>query len=241
MPALWDDYAPRKYRLYDMLQAAIAAASDLSVTVSGVTIFTSDQIYREFELHYSSFVTVSSAYQFNLNLPGMWSDYIAQTGFQLKRIWDGLALTYNPITNYEMRENGLDGTRKDTITTTKTPTGSTTTTDETNRFGVDAPAGGQTSDKVTTTTSFADRTDTETNTPANTVTGDFGTDTKTGYHEAHEHYFSRVGNIGTQTAADMLLKEYELRKINLLEEYVREFVRRNFYYAGYESYADWSD
>lgn len=238
---LWDDYAPRKYRMYDLIQAAIAVQADLSVTVSGETIFTSAEIYNEIEMHYLSFYTTSAAYQFITNLPAMWTAYIAQTGAQLKRIYDGLKLTYDPIVNYEMREEGLDGTRKDTETITKTPTGSTTTTDETNRFGVDAPEGGAPSDKVTTTTSYTDRTDTETRTPSNTQSGDFDGNTKTGYNEAKEHYFSRVGNIGTQTPADMLLREYELRKINLCAEYVREFILRNFYYVGGEVYEDWSD
>jgi hypothetical protein len=47
-----------------------------------------------------------------------------------------------------------------------------------------------------------------------------------------QHIFSRFGNIGVATAADMLMKEYELRKINLLKDFVHGFILEYCTYIG---------
>ena len=61
---------------------------------------------------------------------------------------------------------------------------------------------------------------------------DFDGDTLTGYHEANEHYLKRSGNIGVTTSAQMITGEVELRKIDLLKDYIREFFNRYGYAVG---------
>lgn len=56
--------------------------------------------------------------------------------------------------------------------------------------------------------------------------------TFTGLTDGTEHIFSRFGNIGVATAADMLMKEYELRKINLLKDFVHGFILEYCTYIG---------
>ena len=53
-----------------------------------------------------------------------------------------------------------------------------------------------------------------------------GTDTDT-----RNYTLTRTGNIGTQTAADMLLKEYDNLKMNLAERAISEFFNRFTFYA----------
>ena len=54
----------------------------------------------------------------------------------------------------------------------------------------------------------------------------------TGLTDGTQHIFSRFGNIGVATAADMLMKEYELRKINLLKDFVHGFILEYCTYIG---------
>ena len=48
----------------------------------------------------------------------------------------------------------------------------------------------------------------------------------TDYAEGTEHNFTRSGNIGVTTSAQMISGELELRKANLLKDYVRGFIMR---------------
>ena len=50
--------------------------------------------------------------------------------------------------------------------------------------------------------------------------------------DGSQHIFSRFGNIGVATAADMLMKEFELRKINLLKDFVHGFILEYCTYVG---------
>ena len=117
-------------------------------------------------------------------------------------------------------------------------TGTDTTTD--NRYGFDSSAGApadsttlQHGETVTDTTSFTGyKTDTET-TSANdqTITLPDGT-TGTGYDIGSEHYLRRYGNIGVQTAADIVGGELELRTHDLAIEWLKRFRDQYFVYVG---------
>jgi hypothetical protein len=63
-------------------------------------------------------------------------------------------------------------------------------------------------------------------------TGKRTAETMTGLTDGAQHMFSRFGNIGVATAADMLAKEYELRKINLLKDWVHGFILEYCTYVG---------
>lgn len=64
------------------------------------------------------------------------------------------------------------------------------------------------------------------------ATGEITTETLANLTDGTQHIFSRFGNIGVATAADMLMKEYELRKHNLLKEWVHGFILEYCTYVG---------
>lgn len=64
------------------------------------------------------------------------------------------------------------------------------------------------------------------------ATGEITTETLENLTDGTQHIFSRFGNIGVATAADMLMKEYELRKHNLLKEWVHGFILEYCTYVG---------
>lgn len=234
-----------KHRLYDIFKYWIESrVQSLGVTVDNEEIFTNGEIMTEMCSKYALFYWQTN----NLFTPDpsrfldLWHNYIAVTGKQLKRAFDALAAEYNPIENYSMTEEGLDGTRRDKTTDENTPTGTMTTTTRDNRYGLGSSSSsdGQPYDFTETETGYDNRKDTKDSTPANTISGTFDGDTKTGYHEAHEHFFKRSGNIGTMTAADMLEKELEIRRVDLLTQYVAEFIAQNCYYCGSEIYDDYT-
>ena len=109
-------------------------------------------------------------------------------------------------------------------------TGTTTNTSELSRAGLDSSTP-VLSDKTETTTSFDEAKTTTTDTPDNTLTAAFGDDTLTG-HEVTEHRLSRSGNIGVTTSQQMIESELELRRTDLLGEFVTGFAKQTLYYVG---------
>lgn len=230
-----------KYRLYDIFQLWIdEEVSSLGVTVDSEEIFSNTEVLTELVSKYSLFYWQTPAREYGIEFLDLWHHYVAVMGDQLKKLYDAFIADYNPISNYDMTEEGLDGTRRDGTTTTNTPTGTQSTTTDTNRYAIDSDAGGEPSDKTTTTTSYTDRTDTRTETPSNTQSGAFDGNTLTNYHEAKEHYFKRSGNIGTTTVPDMLEKELKIRKKNLLTDFCAGFIEQHCYYCGSEVYDDYT-
>lgn len=159
-----------------------------------------------------------------------------------------LAEDYNPIFNYDLTEQSADGSRRSNVTDTVTPsgtmsvasahTGTDTTTDD--RYGLDSSAGAH-ADKstlshgetVTDTTSFNQyKTETVTSSANDqSVTLPDGS-TGTGYDTGSEHYMRRFGNIGVQTAADILGGELEIRIHDIAVEWLERFRDRYFVYWG---------
>ena len=241
--ALCPTYKPVKHRLYDIFQAwLLAEVNSLGVAVDNEEIFTNNQIFDEMSMNYSSFFWTTTAPQFDMQFLDLWHNYVRDTGAQLKKLYDGLNLTYNPIENYSLHETGLDGIRRAGETRTDTPTGTTTTTRDLNKYAIDSGANGAPSDKETTTTSFTDREDTTETTPGNDQPGNYDGQEYGQYNEAREHIFDRSGNIGTMTPADMLKKDAEIRSeaAFLLRDYVAAFINRYCYYVGCEYYDDQS-
>lgn len=241
MPNPWRTMKPAKIRLFDIFTSwEQNEVSDLGVTVDGVQIFTNAQIFTEMSSKYWSWYWVTVEEGAADYFKDLWKAYITSTGKNLLRAYNALLEVYNPIENYNLIEESADGTKRDTDTLTKTPEGETKTTHETNKFAIDTSTDGEQSDKETTTTAFTDRTDTETQEHDNTITVDFQNESMGGYNEGHEHKLARHGNIGVQTAADIIGGELRLRTVNLLDEYVVTFMNTYCYYVGSEIYDDYS-
>lgn len=241
MPNPYRTYKPTKIKLFDIFAIwEQNEVSDLGVTVDGVSIFTNQQIFDEMYSKYSPWYFISVEYDASDFFKSLWKAYITATGKNLLRAYNALLETYNPIENYNLTEESTDGVKRDTDTITNTPDGTTTTTRESNRFAIDSSGGGEPSDIETTTTGFNLRTDTETRAHDNTVTVNFEGSAMGAYNEGHEHKLSRHGNIGVQTAADIIGGELRLRTVNLLAEYVQAFMGEYCYYVGCEYYEDYS-
>lgn len=170
----------------------------------------------------------------------MWQQHCARNAENLARSMDALFSDYNPISNYDMVEQGADGTRKDTVTSSTTPYGQVLSESETDKAGLGYSGSGTgvLSDFVSTRTFYqnddqGNATHTETTeTPSNTKNMDFDGSTKTGYHDAREHYLKRVGNIGVTTSQQMIESELQIRKTDLMAEFVDRFIHKYCFYVG---------
>lgn len=240
MPNPWKVYEPKKYRLFDIFAVWFQGeVSSLGVTVDGEEIFTNQQIFDEMTAHYCSFYWKTVAPDFALQFLDLWHHYVGATKYNLKRAYDALLVEYNPAENYAMREKGVDGVKRDKETRENTPSGKTVSTSHVDRYGLDSGSTGEDYDETTNTTEYQNRKDTEEKTYTNTIAGQLDGQTVGTYNEAHEHVFERSGNIGTQTAADIIGGEMVLRfNADLLREYVSTFMSENCYYVGCEYYDD---
>lgn len=178
----------------------------------------------------------------------VWQNFLARNNHNIWRQYDALAKEYNPINNYDLTEQAADGSRVSKNTTTATPsgtmqvssahTGTDTTTDK--KYGFDSSAAvpadvtdlshGET---VTDTTSFTGyKTTTETVSENNqSVQLPDGT-TGSGFDQASEHYLRRFGNIGVQTAADIIGGELAVRVHDLAAEWLMRFCNDYFIFVG---------
>lgn len=205
----------------------------LKLPSTGDTVYDAQAVFAEMQNNYSSWkvvvpVNVSGTIAYFASL---WLQYRLNTQDQLMRAVDAMTAEYNPIDNYNMLEESADGRRYSKETDTVTPEGGTEST--TFRYGIDSDAYGSPSDRVTVTPMDDAKTET-TKEFENDQSMDFNGDTLTGYHDAAEHYLKRSGNIGVTTSAQMIQGEVELRKTDLLRDYIREFFRRYAYFVGGE-------
>lgn len=199
------------------------------------TLFTDSQVYHEF-YNYADFFYIPlqipdvNPFSAPMDLLDCWNNYISLNVENLYRESEALYAEYNPVENYSMLESGIDGTKRDKMTTETTPTGETTVTNDIDRFGMDSSTGNP-YDKTTNTESFTDRKDTTEVSYDNTMSSDFDGVTHSGYNESREHFFQRTGNIGTMTAADMIQKEQRIRQNNLLTRFVLRFIMKHCFYV----------
>ena len=195
----------------------------LQLPSSGTTVYTAMQVINEME-HFSSWdITVPIGNSGGVAyFAALWTDYRNSTQDQLMRAVEAMQAEYDPISNYDMLEQSADGRRFSKETDTTTPEGG---------YGVDSDADGNPAQRVQTKP--LEDTSTETTKEYdNDQSMDFDGDTLSGYHEANEHYLKRSGNIGVTTSAQMITGEVELRKIDLLKDYIREFFNRYGYAVG---------
>lgn len=219
-----------KTALNDIFQAGLEnARMEVSVIVDGqtVTIFTSDQVFYELANNYDTYVVCISEIfaPTTAAFINLYSDYRANTKNQLYRAFAALNAEYNPVNNYDMIETSADGKKLDK--TTVTPTGGTET--KTYRAGLNSTGDGVQADFMEMYPKDGAKTETE---HGNTESMSFDGTTLSGYHEANEHFLKRSGNIGVTEASAMVTHELELRKRDLLREWVKEFIDRYCYTIG---------
>lgn len=201
----------------------------------GHVMYSRDLVLSLMEYNWSSWdFVVSSVFQASTAyFAAVWSDYKAETIEQLYRAWTALQAEYDPISNYDMTETAADGKRLDKSTDTTTPSGGTETATKTYRAGLNSVDDGVQADYIDSKTTPLDDTQTETVTEHdNTQSMTFDGTTKTGYHEASEHYLKRSGNIGVTTAAQMIEGELDIRARSLVYEYLQRFFDRYAYSVG---------
>lgn len=223
-----------KTALNEIYQAGLENSRfEVKVTVDGqeVTIFTSDQVFYEFANNYDTYtVCISEIFQpTTAAFIALYSDYRANTKMQLYRAFAALNAEYNPVNNYDMIEQSADGRKLDKETVT--PTGGTESKQKTYRSGLNSTGDGVQADFIEVENKPKTGAKTETS-RANTETMTFDGTTLSGYHEATEHYMKRSGNIGVTESSAMVTHELELRKRDLLREWIKEFIDRYCYTIG---------
>lgn len=202
------------------------------LTYGSDNMYTSLDTINEIENNFSSWlVTIPTGITENAAaFSAVWVHYRNTTLEQLHRGWEGLMAEYDPVSNYDVLEQSSDGRKLSKETDTTTPTGGTKTT--VSRFGVDSGASGEPYDVTETTPLSGAKTETERSFAGDKTITDNSGNTLSGYHEAQDHFLKRSGNIGVKTAAEMLLTELNLRKINLLQEYIHIFFSRHGFAVG---------
>lgn len=230
------------YRIYDIL-AQFPSTQDmpsLHIVVDGVTLADSATVYglwlRRAEWrylqsklqHYYDGTTqeeIQGGYIF-----AEWADFIARNGQNLKRMIDALYSEYNPIENYNMREQGATGTKQDSHRTT--PHGKIKVENTPYQTGINSAGDGAQTGKTETITSYLDNADSET-TYDNTMSIKDNDDLpESGYHKGEQHYLKRSGNIGVTTSAQMIEQELNLRTVDLIDDFVKRFFDKYCYYVG---------
>lgn len=198
-------------------------------------LYTSMDVLNEIQLNYSSYkLHVPYGHNDNVGLFILiWSHYNSLHQEQLFRMYEAITADYDPISNYDMTESSADGKKISKETTTNTPTGGTETTTQLNRYGLNSGASGEPSDTSTSTVHPLEGTKSETTREyQHDKSMDYDGSTLSGFHETHEHYMQRKGNIGVMTAADMILREQSVRKIELLRDYIKHFIDTYAYTIG---------
>lgn len=218
-------------KVLEYIQAQGFENVNLQIVYNGETLYTTAQIFNEFAFNYSSYkIPHSPIFQ---NTAGyfisLWQEYVNNTKYNLYRTLDAMKREYDPIANYDMTESGADGKRLSKETTT--PFGGTQTESSVNRYGVDSGNNGQPYDKTTVKSTPLAGAKTE-HTYENDKSISFDGDTHTGYHEGNEHFLKRSGNVGVTTNAQLLTGEIEVRKHDILREYVKTFIDRYAYCLG---------
>lgn len=221
---------PMKTALNEIFQAGLENAR-LEVTFNGETIFNSNSVFHEmckytdYKIGVSEIFTASTAYFISL-----WAEYRENTKAQLYRAWKAMQAEYDPISNYDMREQSSDGRKAGKETETNTPHGGSQTT--VNRYGIDSGADGEPFDKTTLQPLAGTYTETEKEkTHDKTITDNDG-QSVSGYADTNDHYMTRSGNIGVTTSQQMLNEEIKVRQTDLLKNYVSEFIARYCYFVG---------
>lgn len=223
-----------------LVSLAILRSDNLTVLVPDATVKYLMMLKKSWDYPYDGSGNAWAEFQ------AQWLLYNGVYAGELERALDALDASYNPISNYDMVEQGADGERKAKNTTTVTPHGKITQTTEVTgtmetatsmyQSGVDSTGDGVLTDKQvaintptnrknTTETTYAAGTDSTTETTSdNDKSASAGSHTLTGLDRGSEHVLTRSGNIGVTTSQQMIESELELRRQEYIKDYVNRFI-----------------
>lgn len=242
-----------KVRLKIILDLMYQNERDMSISLHNVTMFSSAAVYHEM-YRYSDFdVLFFTDYYGVPDFIDKWTAWKEINGENLYRKYEALYAEYNPIENYSMMEESLDGKKLDDTTRTETPkgkilnetseSGSHKTVTDMDTYGLGTNTAKHadkttstytpTNFKTTTETSYGQGTQTETkDTHTNSMSDTFDGNTVSGYYEMDHHMMKRSGNIGTVTNMDMISQELQHRNNGLLSDFIHDFIMHNCIYIG---------
>lgn len=245
------------YIIDDLLKILYVTEVTMPFTITSddglhtVQLMDTGELLAEMSLRFGSYRFYPPAF-ITGNIPSYyketWENFLARNNHNIWRQYDALGKEYNPINNYDLTEQAADGSRIAKNTTTATPsgtmqvtsahTGTDTTTDK--KYGFDSAAAipadvsdfshGETITDTTSFTGYKTVTDTvsENNQSMQLPDGTTGS----GYDNASEHYLRRFGNIGVQTAADIIGGELAVRVHDLAAEWLMRFCNDYFVFVG---------
>lgn len=244
----------------EILHGLDTVEANLEITTGGVTLYASALVYSEmwryFDYLFIDTIDPSAGHgQVYNDYKTAWTQYIQLHAADLKRAYDAMAATYNPLHNYDMTEQAADGERNGDQTVTTTPHGKVTnetslsgtleTATSFYKSGVDSTGDGVMTDKsvsletpttrkTTTETTYAAGTDSEQKTVhTHDQTASADGHTITAADRATEHYLTRSGNIGVTSSMQLIQAEVDLRAAQeLLEKFVRRFIDKHCIYIG---------
>lgn len=227
-----------------ILRQLTIAERDLSLTDASGTMFQSQDVYIAL-YRYVTFSFVCRMDQTINDFIDCWNSYNRLRLPDLRRIYDAMRQTYDPLSNYDMIEHGADGRKRGKETSKTTPHGTTTETSTTtgketttyNRQGADStsfqPYDQSVSESksnddprtTTTSTTYANGTYSETeHTATNDQTATVDGVTVSGV-DTNEHVMTRKGNIGITTSQQMLQAEVAVRQYQMLADYIGTFIK----------------
>ena len=202
--------------------------SELDCKVDSEKLIDGNFVAEFFDEFFGSFFFFCSSFTLNAKNPLVkkFDSYNKLMASNLKSQLDVMKATYNPIENYDnneestttigvKEENFKKGTNTDTteVGQGQITTKSDVTSYETNTFAA--------ADKVTTDES------------ARTTTTTLGERTDIRTEKEHiDTFIKRIhGNVGVTTSQQMIESELELRKRNVITEYLTEFATMYFFIA----------
>lgn len=230
-----------EYRVFDILmlyhEKGITPNLEIAVngetladynTVLGLWVKRQEWIYRQSKLQHVVIPETGEELHGGF-IFSEWQNFIARNGENMKRMIDALYSEYNPIENYNMREQGADGTKQDSHRTT--PHGEIQVETTPFQTGINSVGDGAQTGKTTTKTSYT-QADSETSYD-NTMSIKNNDDLiETGFHIGEQHYLKRSGNIGVTTSAQMIEQELKLRVVDLITDFVKRFFDSYCYFVG---------
>ena len=200
--------------------------SELDCKIDNEKLIDGNFVAEFFDEFFGSFFFFCSSYTLDVKNPLVkkFDSYNNLMASNLKSQLDVMKASYNPIENYDNNEESTTTTgakeenfKKGTNTdTTEVGKGLITTTSDVTSYESNTFAD---ADKVTTDES------------ARTTTTTMGERTDTRTEKEHVDIFKKRihGNIGVTTSQQMIESELELRKRNIITEYLKEFATMYFF------------
>lgn len=180
------------------------------------------------------------------NFVSEWQNYKSNMMDNWRRICIAYSMDYNPIHNYDRVEDGTNNTKNNAnasnnSTNTFEQLSNSTVTHDYNPTSNPASITGVTSEFYSTT--YDDTTvpkltgqnitkgKEETTTNGGKTETTYGSTATTDSNGSSDHHLEVRGNVGVTTSQEMIMAEYNLRKLNLLQHIIRGFAEYALSYA----------